>query len=155
VKTIPLDLRKRILAVYDAGKNGRQEVAARFHVSLGFVKKLLSQRKRTRQIGPRHHYSGRKPKITVQQLKKLRELVARKPDATLGELRDETGLECTPQAIHYALKSMNLTYKKRHPKPSGKTVRPSGGRANSGQNVRAGSTRKGGSSSTGRRRKRT
>ena len=132
VKTISLDLRERILAVYDAGKSTREEVAKRFRVSLGFVKKLLCQRMRTGQIGPRHHLSGRKPKITQEQRKALRELVAQKPDATLEEMKARLHLECTPQAIHYVLESMKLTYKKRRSGPANKTGRTSNGHANAG-----------------------
>ena len=39
----------------------RQEIADRYRVSLGMVKKLLQQRKRAGDIGARHAYSGRKP----------------------------------------------------------------------------------------------
>ena len=45
--TFSLDLRTRILAAYDAGEGTRETVAARFRVSLGMVKKLLQQRRRT------------------------------------------------------------------------------------------------------------
>ena len=38
--TLSLDLRERILAAYDAGEGSREEVAHRFRVSLGMVKKL-------------------------------------------------------------------------------------------------------------------
>jgi hypothetical protein len=40
---------------------GPQEIADHYRVSLGMVKKLLQQRKRTGDIGARHAYSGRKP----------------------------------------------------------------------------------------------
>lgn len=33
----------------------------RYRVSLGMAKKLLQQRRRTGEIGARHHHSGRKP----------------------------------------------------------------------------------------------
>jgi transposase len=116
MRTISLDLRTRILAVYDEGQSTREEVAKRFRVSLGFVKKLLCQRKRTGSIGARHCFSGRKPKITQEQRKALGELVAGKPDITLAEMKQALGLECTPQAIHYILAAMNLAYKKDAPR---------------------------------------
>ena len=40
-KTLSLDIRERILKAYDKGGVNRQEVADRFDVSLGMVKKLL------------------------------------------------------------------------------------------------------------------
>lgn len=60
--TLSLDLRSRILATYDEGGSTREEVARRYRVSLGMVKKLLQQRRRTGDLAPRHRYSGRKPK---------------------------------------------------------------------------------------------
>ena len=64
-RTLSLDLRERILASYDNEEGSRQEIADRYRVSLGMVKKLLQQRKRTGEIGARHHYSGRKPIIVA------------------------------------------------------------------------------------------
>ena len=108
-----MDLRTRILAAYDSGEGTRQEIADRFMVSLGMVKKLIQQRKATGDIAPRHHYSGRKPKITADHRQQLKKLIARKPDLTLEQLRDALGVECSLPALHYVLKDLGLTYKKR------------------------------------------
>lgn len=112
MKTLSMDLRERILAAYDAAEGTRDEVAHRFRVSLGVVKKLLQQRRRTGDIAPRHHFSGRKPMILDRHRQRFRRLLARQPDLTLGELRAATGLTCTLPAIHYVLADMDLTYKK-------------------------------------------
>ncbi len=40
--TISLDLRERILASYDQKEGNREEIASRYRVSLGMVKKLYS-----------------------------------------------------------------------------------------------------------------
>ena len=45
MKTTSLDLRQRIVATYDECKWTQEEVAKRFRVSLGMVKKLLRQRR--------------------------------------------------------------------------------------------------------------
>jgi transposase len=115
--TLSLDLRERILAAYDRGDGTRQEIADRYDVSLGMVKKLLQQRRATGDIAPRHHRSGAKPKITPQHQKRLRRLVREHPDMTLEELRDALGVSCTPQAVHYALGRMGLPLKKRRSGP--------------------------------------
>jgi transposase len=114
MKTLSVDLRERILASYDAQEGTRDEIADRYRVSLGMVKKLLQQRRKTGDIGPRHHYSGRKPKILEQHRRRLGRLLSRRPDLTLAELRKAVALSCSLPAIHYALRAMNLTYKKRH-----------------------------------------
>jgi transposase len=131
--TLPLDIRKKILAVYDAGQHTRQEVADRFLVSLGMVKKLLSQRKATGDIAPRHHYSGNKPKITAAHRQRLVELVREQPDKTLEELRDAIGVDCTVPAIHYVLKAQDLSFKKRRSIPPNKTAPTSGSGAINGK----------------------
>ena len=132
MKTISLDLRERILATYDAGESTREEVARRFRVSVGLVKKLLQQRRRTGEIGPRHYRSGRKPRILPEHRERLRQVLAQKPDLTLAELRAKLALRCTLPAIHYVLAAMGLTYKKRRSMRPSSTGRTSRGRAAGG-----------------------
>ena len=112
MKTISIGMRERILAVYDRGESTREMVAARFEVSLGLIKKLLSQRKRTGSIEVLYHRAGRKAKLEPGHGQRLKDEVARKPDSTLAELKKALGLECTIQAIDWVLKRMGLTYKK-------------------------------------------
>jgi transposase len=106
--------------------------ADRYRVSLGMVKKLLQQRKRTGEIGPRHHCSGRKPMIVAAHHRKLEALLSQKPDMTLKELREAVELKCSLPAIHYALEEMGLTYKKRRSELANMTARTSRGRAERG-----------------------
>ena len=147
-RTISLDLRERILAAYDASEGTREDIARRFRVSLGMVKKLLQQRRHTGSIAPRHHLAGRKPRILSSHQRQMRALLGRKPDLTLKELRSGLGLECSLQAIHVVLGRMGLTYKKRLSARRNKTARTSRGRAGAGGAGKAGSTRRGWSSST-------
>ena len=121
MKTLSLDLRERVLASYDAREGTRQDVADRYRVSLGMVKKLLQQRRRTGDLRPRHRFSGRKPIILDEHRRRMKQLLGKQPDMTLPELRAGLGLPCTLPAIHYALAGMNLTYKKRHSGPANKT----------------------------------
>jgi len=123
MRTLSLDLRERILTSYDRKEGTRLDIAARYRVSLGMVKKLLQQRRRTGDIRPRHYRSGRKPTILPGHQHQMRTLLARKPDLTLKELRQAVALNCTLPAIHYALQRMGLTYKKRHCMPASKTGR--------------------------------
>ena len=123
MKTLSLDLRERVVAAYDTGDVTREDVAARFRVSLGMVKKLLQQRKQTGDLRPRHRFSGRKPLIMEAHRQQMRQFLGKRPDMTLSELRGAVGLSCTLPAIHYALAGMNLTYKKRHSTPASKSGR--------------------------------
>lgn len=112
MSTLSLDLRRRILDSYDAGEGTRQDIADRYRVSLGMVKKLLSQRKRTGDIAPRHGHSGRKPYFTPEHRLRMQALIDRQPDATLEEIQEELSLDCTLPAIHYVLKDMGMSFKK-------------------------------------------
>jgi len=121
--TLSLDLRVRILTAYDKGDLTRDEIAHRFCVSLGMVKKLIQQRRRLGDIRARHHRSGRKPKILSSHRQAIREKLEAKPDLTLEELCAIIGLDCTIPALHYVLEHMGLTYKKRRSVPASKTAK--------------------------------
>lgn len=153
--TISMDLRKRILKAYDRGDVSREQVARRFEVSLGMVKKLIQQRRHTGSIAPMHHRSGRKPVILDSHRREMRVLLAAEPDLTLEEIRTRLGLGCTIQAIHYVLVDMGLTYKKRRFGPRNNPVPMSPARAGYGVSSRRDSTHLDSSSSTNRRPKRT
>ena len=141
MRTISLDLRERILASYDQQEGNREEIASRYRVSLGLVKKLLQQRRRTGDIAPRHRFSGPKPRILASHQQQMRVLLAKKPDLTLTELRQAMRLDCTLPAIHYVLAKLGLTYKKRHSAPANRTVPILRGRAASGGGGRRDLTR--------------
>lgn len=143
MRTISLDLRERILASYDQKEGTREEIAHRFRVSLGMVKKLLQRRRHGGDIGPRYHRCGLKPGKVAAQGQTFRQLLSRKPDMTLEELRRATALNCTLPAIHYVLKKMGLTYKKRHSAPANKTGPTLSGRAGTGVGSKRRSTRPG------------
>ena len=141
MRTTSLDLRARILASYDHEEGTREEIARRFRVSLGLVKKLLQQRRRTGDIAPRHRFSGRKPMIVAVHRSQLRALLTKKNDLTLKELRVAAGLRCSLQAINVVLGKMGLTYKKRHSVPASRTALTSPGRGGFGGSNRRGWTR--------------
>ena len=142
MRTLSLDLRERILSAYDKKEGTREEIAARFRVSLGMVKKLLQQRRRTGNIAPQHHLAGRKPTILAVHRGHFRALLQKKNDLTLNELRTAAGLNCSLQAIHVVLEKMGLTYKKRHSAPANKSDPTWSAPAKSGVAGRRASTRR-------------
>lgn len=156
MKTLSLDLRERIVEAYDAEQGTREEIAGRFRVSLGMVKKLLQQRRMTNDLGHRHRYSGRKAKVLPEYRDKLAALVAAQPDLTLAEIREKLAMTCTIPAVHYALAALGLTYKKRRsmqPNRVGPMWRPRG--SSGGPKDKASSRPAGSSSSTNRPPRRT
>ena len=132
MKALSLDLRERILSTYDKENGTREQVARRFRVSLGMVKKLIQQRRHTGEIGSRRYLCGRKPRILESHRSQMRAILKKKPDITLKELREAVALDCTLPAIHYVLEDMGLTYKKRLSMPASRSARMSPKRGRSG-----------------------
>ena len=118
-----MDLRQRIVDAYDQGDTTRQKVAERFGVSLAFVKKLLSRRKRFGTIAPFLDRVGRKRAISPEGQQALRKHLSHHPGATLSELRDAVGLACSLVTVFNTLRRMKLTYNKN---ASGRRTGPSG-----------------------------
>lgn len=150
-KTLSVDLRERIVAAYDAREGTREDVAKRFRVSLGMVKKLLEQRARTGDLRPRHRFSGRKARLMPEQGSRLKQLIAQEPDLTLAEMKARLELNCTVAAVHWVVTRLGLTYKKRRsmrPSKTGRTLRRPAG---NGAEAKAGLIQPGWSSSTSRR----
>ena len=129
---ISVDLRKRIVDAVDKGDSTQLQIARRFAVSLGFVKKLLSQRKRTGSIENLHHHAGRKQCITPEQQRAIRAHLAKNPGATLAEIKTAVALACSLTSIFRTLRRMRMTYKKKRSGPPNRTVRKSGNRGRAG-----------------------
>lgn len=155
MKMLSLDLRERIVSAYDNEEGTREEIAHRFRVSLGMVKKLLQQRRRIGELGAQYHRCGRKPVILDHHREHLRRLLAKTPDMTLMEMRKALELNCSLPALHYALAAMHLTYKKRLSGPVSKTGPTSAKPESSGKSVNGRWIRRGWSSLTSRRPKQT
>jgi transposase len=106
------DLPGRVVAAYDAGEGTQEQVAARFAVSVSWVRKLLRQRRVTGSIAPRPHGGGRAPTFDAEGSRRLREAVRADDDATLAELARAAGVACCASAVHRALKRLGVTRKK-------------------------------------------
>lgn len=124
-KTLSLDLRQRILNCYDEGTWTRGDVAERFRVSLGMVKKLIQQRKTLGEIGNLYHRVGRKSDISQADKTRMAAAIEKRPDITLAELRKKLRLTCSIVTVHNALASMDMTYKKRPSRRASRTVKTS------------------------------
>ena len=106
-----LDLRKRILADCDA-KMGTRDVATKYRVSESWVRRLKQRRRESGEIAPRASRNKRQPQW-LPYAERLKELVAEQPDATLRELRDRLGVSLSVMTICRALRTLQLTFKKK------------------------------------------
>ncbi len=90
----------------------RRVVAARFAVSVSWVRKLLRQRLATGSIDPKPHGGGHAPAFDGEAAARLRQAVRDDSDATLEELGRAAGVACSPSAVHRALVRLGITRKK-------------------------------------------
>ena len=111
--TYSQDLRDRVLAAYDRGMQTRQ-IAETFAVSPAWARRVRQCRREHGRTTPLPRGGARVIKIDMDR---LAELVREQPDATLLELRDRLGVDCTESAICIALKRLGLSFKKRQSMP--------------------------------------
>lgn len=143
------DLRTRVLAAVDAGEKSQKEIAELFHVSARWIRKLVARRAETGEVGPKpNNRGGRKLAIQGEMADSLRAAVAKKPDATLNELRETTGFSGCLSTVWRTLNRWKITRKKsRYMRLSNSTPKSSP-KGRNGANGWSRSTRIGSSSST-------
>lgn len=142
-QTIPYALRIRILDTHEAGGSTQKQIAERFKVSLAFVKKLLRQKRELGHIDPLHANAGRHRLLGAAEERRLAEIHAEQPDATLEEYLERLGVDCHITTIHRALKRLGLRFKKNSSSRRNRTAKTSasGGKSgNSGRTSRRGSS---------------
>lgn len=103
------DLRDRVLAAYDRGMKTKP-IADIFGVSPAWARRVKQRRRESGETTPRPMGGVRVVKI---DLRRLRELVAEQPDATIKELHRRLDGCCSESAVDAALRRLGLSYKKR------------------------------------------
>ena len=112
MRAYSIDLRERVVAACDARDGTREQIAARFSVSVSWIRKLLRRRRETGSIAPKPHGGGRAPAFDAEAAGRLREAVRADDDATLEELARAAGVACSASAVHRALARLGITRKK-------------------------------------------
>jgi transposase len=110
MKPIPTEMRKRIL---DDCNDGMTEVAAaeKWKVSPSFITKLKRRVRDTGSLEPTKAKTGPKPKLQPHY-ELLQQIVAKTPDATIEEIREQLPVQVCPQTVANALIQLKLVYKK-------------------------------------------
>lgn len=124
------DLRDRVLAAYDRGKQTK-EIAETFGVSPAWTR-------RVKQVRREEHRTTRLPmggvRVVKVDLEQLRQLVQQQPDATIAELHERLGKQrCSGSAVGMALKRLGLSFKKKRCMPPSRIGLTSPGNAASGR----------------------
>ena len=109
------DLRDRVLAAYDRGKQ-TGEIAGTLGVSPAWARRV-KQVRREQQRTTRLPMGG--ARVIKVDLAQLRQLVEQQPDATIPELHQRLGgnQRCSESAVGMALQRLGLSFKKRRCMP--------------------------------------
>ena len=125
-----IDLRQRVLADCDAGLNN-DVVARKYHVSAAWIRRLKQRRRESGSIEPRIRRLP-PPRLAAHE-ERLQQLVERRPDATLEELRQALGVPTSPASLCRALQRLHLTVKKKSGRPPSRIGRMSRSSVKSGR----------------------
>ncbi len=120
MKPYSLDLRRRVLDAYRGGEGSQRQLAARFSVSLSFVRNLLRLARETGDVTPRPHGGGHRPVLDPQAMRAVVRFVRSTPDATLDELREQvreqTGHQVSRSTMCRAVRRTGWRRKKNLPR---------------------------------------
>src|SRR5262249_17725110 len=89
MKTYLIELRQKIVDAVDQQLGAYQEIAEMFGIAESYIYKLLRQRRETGSLAPLPRGGWATAKLSEEHLLTLAEMVARQPDATLEELRQQ------------------------------------------------------------------
>lgn len=109
---LSMDLRTRIVTAYENAEGSQEQLARRFSVSRAVVGKLVRQKRSLGTLQPQTHRRGRKPAITGEAERRLRQHLVDRPDATLVERREELGLECAVKTVWLTIRRWKSRFKK-------------------------------------------
>ena len=125
MKAYSMDLRKRVLAMCDAGHT-THEVTQAFDVSESWVRRLKQRRREEGIIGPRPSGGRRHGHFEPVHLEQLRLWLRQHPDTTLecllGRVEREMGLCCSVMAVCRAVKKLGWSLKKKRFERTNKTA---------------------------------
>jgi len=111
MRAIPSPLRKRILELYEHGKNTR-EIAQFSGFCVAAVRRVRQQFRERRTLEPQTRRCGRKTLLTEERKQRLRELLAAQPDATLAELGARLDRPFRTSTIDLWLRRLGWKFKK-------------------------------------------
>lgn len=112
-----VDLRQRIVTLYDQGEGSIRQLAKRFQVSPDSVRLLVKQYRATGSIDPKPYAGGPQPTLQASHHEVLQELVDADNDATLVQLAERLGertqVYVSGSTIRRTLRKLNITRKKK------------------------------------------
>jgi len=117
MKPLSEDLRQRIVQAYEENTWSYEEVAARFQVSVGSVRRYVRQWREQGHLSPKGPGPGHAAKLGAEAQQWVIEVATNQVDASQDELRQEvkayTGIDVSQSTICRLLQRAGLTRKKR------------------------------------------
>jgi len=126
MKAYSLDLRQKIIDIYQSEQISQGQLAKRFGVSVSFIQTLLKRYREQGTLARKPHGGGKPPLLIPAHLEQLRQLVAKNDDATLEQLcellQQQIQVRVSRSTMGRILLWMNLTRKKKHSTLANKIV---------------------------------
>jgi len=118
----PLEFRKAVAAAYDECGSSI-DVAAQFHCSESWVRRLIQRRREDGSLLPRPPKRPDRRKLKEQDMAELARLIDESPDMTLQELADALPTPVSLATVHRATKRLQLPLKKSRSTPPNRNAR--------------------------------
>lgn len=113
------DLRRRIVAAYQAGEGTLREIAERFQVGSASVTRLLRLERETGSIEPKTYTRTAETRVRAEDIPLLKSWLSENPSLTQDELarryERETGRAVSQRTISRVLSQAGITRKKSRP----------------------------------------
>ena len=116
----PAMVRKRIVELYEQDYT-TSEIAEVFGVCESGVRRVRQRLRERGTLEPLPRTCGRKPMMTADVERRIREHIAVRPDATRQEVRSALGLSVSLQSISKWFKRLGLPLKKSRCTPRSRT----------------------------------
>jgi transposase len=118
MKPYSLDLRQKIIEIYEKERISQRQLAKRFGVSKSFIQTLLKRYQKEGTIAKKPHGGGKPRLLTEEQLELLRQLAIENKNATLEELCEilyqKIQIRVSRSTMGRILQQMNLKRKKNY-----------------------------------------
>lgn len=113
------EVRQRAIAAYQAGGVTQSQVASLYGVDISTFERWWRRYRRTGETAPfpRGH---RKAVYRGDGLKRLEGFLKKQPDATLEQMRQATGKNCSIMAVQRAVIKLDWRFKKKRYEPVSK-----------------------------------
>lgn len=114
------EIRERAIAAYEAGGVTQSQVACLYGVDISTFERWWQRYRRTGRTAPQPR-GHRQAVYHGKEAKRLDALLQKQPDATLEQLRQATGKDCSIMAVFRATRKMDWRYKKKRYERANKT----------------------------------